>query len=198
MNSLPPATCSLGIDLQTADAQSRPGAAARPAAPLWPALLVVAGIVCLLTAGVLLLQGALRPAEFRIGEPANHAAREAGFALYRANCAACHGAFLGGAPGWRADARLAPALDESGHAPNHSDTELFRRVAAGSRTPDGRAVMPAFRGVLSDAEIVSVLAYVQSWWPEDELRRRAGADWRFAGICSPAETGAAAPPKAGL
>ncbi|CAD5293847.1 Cytochrome C oxidase, cbb3-type, subunit III [Bosea sp. 62] len=147
-------------------------------------------------AGSLLFRQALRPEEFRIAQPTSHAEREVGFALYRTNCASCHGAFLSGAAGWRTDPQAAPALNESGHTTNHSDADLFFRVAAGARTTDGRVTMPAFRGVLSDQEIVSVLAYVMSWWPDDELRRRAGADWTFQAVCTPAETQASA--KAGL
>lgn len=197
MNSWPSAGCPSGIDLRDEEAAARAGAAAaRPAASLWPGLLAAAGLFCLFAAGALVLRLGARPAEFRIPQPASHAEREAGFALYRAHCAACHGAFLAGAPGWRGDARLAPALDESGHAANHGDAELFRRVAAGARAPGGRITMPAFRGVLSGAEIVSVLAYVMSWWPEDELRRRAGPGWSFPGNCGPVQAEAAAPAKA--
>lgn len=161
-----------------------------------PAVLLLTGMVCLFAAGSLLLRQGLRPEEFRIAQPISHAEREVGFALYRANCASCHGAFLGGAAGWRSDPGVAPALNESGHASNHSDADLFFRVAAGARTADGGIAMPAFRSVLSDQEIVSVLAYVMSWWPDDELRRRAGADWTFQAVCTPAETQVSA--KAGL
>lgn len=160
------------------------------------AVLALAGVVCLFAAGSLLLRQALRPEEFRIAQPASHAEREAGFALYRANCAGCHGTFLGGAAGWRSDPGVAPALNESGHASNHSDADLFFRVAAGARSADGRIAMPAFRSSLSDQEIVSVLAYVMSWWPDEELQRRAGADWTFQAVCTPAEAQVSA--KAGL
>lgn len=161
-----------------------------------PAVFVIAGVVCLFAAGSLLVRQGLRPAEFRIAQPASHAEREAGFALYRANCAGCHGAFLSGAAGWRSDPEAAPALNESGHATNHSDADLFFRVSAGARRADGRIAMPAFRGTLSDQEIVAVLAYVMSWWPDEELKRRAGADWTFQAVCTPAEAQISA--KAGL
>ncbi|CAN7529044.1 c-type cytochrome [Bosea sp. LjRoot90] len=164
--------------------------------PFLPAVLVLAGVVCLFAAGSLLLRQSLRPAEFRIAQPVGHAEREAGFVLYRTHCSACHGAFLGGAAGWRSDPRAAPALNENGHASNHSDADLFFRVAAGARTADRRVTMPAFRGVLSDQEIVAVLAYVMSWWPQEELQRRAGADWTFQAVCTAA--GAQVSAKAGL
>lgn len=177
-------------------AESSPmGAAALPSSFL-PAVLLLIGVVCLFAAGSLLLRQGLRPAEFRIAQPVSHAEREMGFGLYRAHCSACHGDFLSGAAGWRSDTRLAPALNESGHATNHSDADLFFRIMAGARTPDGRVTMPAFRGVLSDQEIVSVLAYVMSWWPDDELQRRAGSDWTFQAVCTPA--GAQVSAKAGL
>jgi len=177
-------------------AEPFPKRIAAPASSFLPAVLVLLGVVCLFAAGSLLLRQGLRPEEFRIAQPASHAEREAGFALYRANCASCHGDFLGGAAGWRSDPGVAPALNESGHASNHSDADLFVRIAAGARTADGRVTMPAFRSSLSDQEIVSVLAYVMSWWPDEELRRRAGADWTFQAVCTPAEAQVSA--KAGL
>jgi len=199
MISWPSAGTPSGIDLQGEAVPARDGAAANPAgrASAWPGLLLLAGLICLLTAGALLLRQGSRPSGFRLSEPATHAQREAGFALYRANCASCHGAFLSGTEGWRADQRLAPALNEAGHAMNHDDVELFRRVAAGARGPDGRVTMPAFRGVLSDEEIVSVLSYVLSWWPEEERLRRAGPDWAFTGACLPAQAEAPAPATVG-
>lgn len=180
-----PARAGAGMDSSTAEPES-PRNAVQPAASALPALLGLGGVVFLFAAGALLLRQGTNPAQFRIAAPASHAEREAGFALYRANCATCHGDFLDGAPGWQTNARLAPALNESGHAQNHSDADLFLRVSAGARS-GGTVTMPAFRGVLSDSEILSVLAYVQSWWPQEVMQQRAGPDWAFPAECTPAE-----------
>ncbi len=184
-----PGRAGAAMASSTAEPESPGKAAPLPGSAL-PALLGLAGLVCLFAAGALLLRQGTNPAQFRIAAPASHAEREEGFALYRANCASCHGDFLGGAPGWQADARSAPALNESGHAQNHSDADLFLRVSAGARS-GGAVTMPAFRGVLSDREIVSVLAYVQSWWPQEVMQARAGEDWTFPAACTVAEAQAA-------
>ncbi|TCR64149.1 cytochrome c [Bosea sp. BK604] len=159
---------------------------------LWAGGLAFAALLCLVAAAGLLLsqRGRIERASFI--EPLSHERLETGFALYRQHCASCHGAFLGGAPGWQADAQRAPALNETGHAFNHSDVDLYQRVAAGSRAPGGRISMPAFRGALSDEEIVTVLSYIAAWWPEQERLRRLDPNWVFPATCSPGEAGAAA------
>lgn len=148
-------------------------------------LLALGGMVFLiLAAGLFLAQRHRTPPVVLIAQ-VSHAQLEAGFALYRAHCAACHGAFLGGAPGWRDDPKLAPALNDAGHAFNHSDLELFRRIAQGVRGADGRIAMPAFGGVLSDAEIVTLLSYIAAWWPDAILRSRMAPGWVDPAICGP-------------
>ena len=144
-------------------------------------------IFLVLAAGLFLAQRHRAPPVSLIVE-ASHAQLEAGFVLYRAHCAACHGAFLGGAPGWRNDPKLAPALNDAGHAFNHSDLELFRRVAQGVRDNEGRITMPAFGSVLSDAEIVTLLSYIAAWWPDAVLRSRMAPGWVDPAICGPGTT----------
>jgi mono/diheme cytochrome c family protein len=152
-------------------------------------LLAFAALICLVAAAGLVLSQRGRVERISFIEPLSHERLEAGFALYRQHCASCHGAFLGGAAGWRADPHLAPALNETGHAFNHDDLNLFQRVAGGARAPGGRISMPAFRGILSDDEIVTVLSYIAAWWPEQERLRRSRPDWVFPATCSPGEAG---------
>lgn len=109
-----------------------------------------------------------------------------GEALYQANCASCHGASLEGEPDWqtrRPDGLMpAPPHDETGHTWHHPDQVLFDitkfGVARAANLDGYRSAMPAYEGVLSDAEIVAVLSYVKSTWPgeirkgHDELNRR--------------------------
>jgi mono/diheme cytochrome c family protein len=93
--------------------------------------------------------------------------------IYRARCAACHGANLEGQANWRergADGLLpAPPHDESGHTWHHPDEQLFRLtkfgVARVANMPDYESAMPAFEGTLSDEDIVAVLSWIKSKWP---------------------------------
>lgn len=96
-----------------------------------------------------------------------------GQAVYQRHCAACHGANLQGQPHWRerdAGGRLpAPPHDASGHTWHHPDEVLFNitkyGVARAAKLKDYDSAMPAYEGVLSDAEIVAVLSWIKSRWP---------------------------------
>jgi mono/diheme cytochrome c family protein len=98
-----------------------------------------------------------------------------GAALYAARCAVCHGAQLQGQPNWRerdAAGRLpAPPHDASGHTWHHPDQVLFDLtkfgVARAAHLKDYDTAMPAYEGVLSDAEIVAVLSFIKAQWPAD-------------------------------
>jgi len=101
-----------------------------------------------------------------------------GAEVYAARCAQCHGANLEGQPNWRqrqANGRLpAPPHDASGHTWHHPDEILFGITKNGMApyAPAGYASdMPAFAGVLADAEIAAALAFIKSRWP-DEIRGR--------------------------
>ena len=101
-----------------------------------------------------------------------------GKTIYEARCATCHGARLEGQPRWRerdAAGRFpAPPHDASGHTWHHPDDLLFKLtkygVAKASNLKDYESDMPAFEGVLTDAEIVAVLSWIKSQWPP-EVRR---------------------------
>ena len=98
-----------------------------------------------------------------------------GKSIYRTHCAACHGAKLEGQPNWRnrkPDGKLpAPPHDETGHTWHHADEHLFRLTRFGVKpplAPEGyQSDMPAFDGVLTDAQIWAVLAFIKSTWPID-------------------------------
>jgi mono/diheme cytochrome c family protein len=81
---------------------------------------------------------------------------------------------LEGQPNWRErlpSGRLpAPPHDASGHTWHHPDAVLFTitRDGLGAIVPGYESDMPAFGGVLSDAEIRAVLAFIKSRWPERE------------------------------
>lgn len=97
-----------------------------------------------------------------------------GRALYGENCAACHGADLEGQPDWKTllpSGRLpAPPHDASGHTWHHSDAQLLRIIRDGlaAIAPGYETDMPAFGDVLTDTEIVAILDFIKSTWPERE------------------------------
>ncbi|WP_306119272.1 MULTISPECIES: cytochrome c [unclassified Roseitalea] len=109
-----------------------------------------------------------------------------GQALYAANCASCHGADLQGEPDWRtpgADGLMpAPPHDETGHTWHHPDRVLFAitkyGLARAAGLDDYRSAMPAYEDTLTDEQIIAILSYIKSTWPEqirlghDELNRR--------------------------
>jgi hypothetical protein len=64
--------------------------------------------------------------------------------------------------------RRAPAPDESGHTWQHSDEALFHMSKYGrfDATPaDAVSFMPAFKDILTDADILSVIAFIKRRWP---------------------------------
>ena len=72
----------------------------------------------------------------------------------------------------------APPHDESGHTWHHDDVVLFEVTKYGlaKHAPAGyQSDMPAFGDRLSDDEIVAVLAYIKSRWPQDIHRKRKAA-----------------------
>lgn len=110
-----------------------------------------------------------------------------GEGLYRDYCAVCHGANLEGeTPDWQTrddDGYLpGPPHDETGHTWHHPDQLLFDitkyGVAEAANLPDYSTRMPAFGDVLDDEEILAILSFIKSHWPEhirqyqDDLNRR--------------------------
>ena len=89
--------------------------------------------------------------------------------IYAANCAACHGVNLEGAPNWqrsKPDGKLpAPPHDPSGHTWHHSDKRLFSIIKDGLGT-DYETDMPMFGAILKDHDIWAVLAFIKSTWPD--------------------------------
>ena len=100
-----------------------------------------------------------------------------GAKLYAQHCGACHGMKLEGQPNWRQrlpNGRLpAPPHDESGHTWHHPPHVLFGITKFGLVPPFAPAGypsdMPAFAGTLSDDEIRSVLAFIESHWRSSDV-----------------------------
>ncbi|MEW6165169.1 MAG: cytochrome c [Pseudomonadota bacterium] len=104
-----------------------------------------------------------------------------GEAIYKAECASCHGKQREGQPDWRTrkpDGRLpAPPHDASGHTWHHPYEQLFAIVKFGMVPPNAPAGyasdMPGFGGKLTDEQIRRVLAYIESTWPAEIRAQRA-------------------------
>lgn len=138
-------------------------------------------VLVLITCAMLLLAcGRGGPSD---GIDPNDAAQVAlGKAVYVLHCASCHGAELEGQPNWRSrlpNGRLpAPPHDQTGHTWHHRNAELIAMTRDGlvpPLAPEGyESDMPAYAGILSDDEILAVLAYIQSTWPPEvwEIRRK--------------------------
>ncbi len=92
--------------------------------------------------------------------------------LYVANCQVCHGdrqgkgATLGAAP-----------HNESGHTWHHPDAQLKETIF------NGKAffglLMPPFKDTLTDEEVDTILAYIKTWWTEDQREGQADISRRY-------------------
>lgn len=98
--------------------------------------------------------------------------------LYDKNCSSCHGQHLQGQPDWRvrgSNGRVpAPPHDETGHTWHHPDWQLFQLTKYGPEKLVGNGYvsdMPGYQGTLSDEQIIEVLSYIKSTWP-DEIRAK--------------------------
>ncbi len=91
-----------------------------------------------------------------------------GEVIYAQHCTSCHGPVDG-----------QPLLDgtpphgDSGHTWHHPDRLLYEWVLD---KPPLATVMPAFRGTLTEQEVIQVLAYIKSsWLPEIQARQNEGS-----------------------
>ena len=102
---------------------------------------------------------------------------ENGYRNYQEYCASCHGVNLEGQANWRSrneDGTLpAPPHDETGHTWHHETEMLFEYTKLGGQvTLEAVGVknftsgMPAFGDVLTDEQILEVLSYIRSTWPQ--------------------------------
>ena len=97
-----------------------------------------------------------------------------GEAIFRANCAACHGPSGEGQLDWhirKPDGLLpAPPLNGDGHTWHHGDGTLYRIVSQGGGIfespdlPNYKSGMPPFGEALSHDEIVAVINYLKNLW----------------------------------
>lgn len=139
--------------------------------------ILAALVVLIVGAGAVYLLMPKREASGIVIDASDTRAVALGSEIYAAQCAGCHGADGQGQPGWRTESTeempLAPPHDGSGHSWQHPDEALFELTKAGLSTIACRTLnsdaMPKFGEILSDEQIVAVLAYIKSGWPPDIL-----------------------------
>jgi len=92
-----------------------------------------------------------------------------GNGLFQQNCALCHGQNAEGTTEWKKpDANgnyPPPPLNGSAHAWHHSIPQLAKSIKQGGIELGG--VMPPFADQLSDQQVLAVIAYFQSKWPDE-------------------------------
>jgi len=90
-----------------------------------------------------------------------------GAKLFQQYCAECHGPDAQGHPDWQnPKVTVAPPLDGQGHAPQRTQQQLVTIIKQGARR-NGKDVMPAWKGRLSDEEIADIVIWFQALWPVD-------------------------------
>ncbi|KAA3620610.1 MAG: hypothetical protein DWQ08_15170 [Proteobacteria bacterium] len=97
--------------------------------------------------------------------------------VYRQNCITCHLEAGKGTSNWQKrddEGNLPPPpLNGSAHTWHHDIKTLVRTILEGGAKFGGS--MPGFKDKLSAREIASVIAYVQSLWPEEKYGTWANA-----------------------
>ncbi len=89
---------------------------------------------------------------------------DSGRSVYENSCASCHGPVNG-----PTTLKSAPVHGDAGHTWHHPDRLLFDWVM--DRPPLATS-MPAFRGQLSEAQVLDVLAYIKTFWRSDILKNQ--------------------------
>ena len=115
------------------------------------------------------------PADPYLLKPSDQKIITMGRVVYQEHCAACHGDNLEGEPNWQMpdeDGYLpAPPHDETGHTWHHPDEDLIGFTKYGliayANLTNHKSNMPAYEGVLSDEEIIAVLSFIKSTWPDE-------------------------------
>ena len=99
---------------------------------------------------------------------------ERGKIVYQNNCISCHMIDLAGAENWKEldedGHRKAPPLNGTGHTWHHDDKTLHAIIKYGlaKLVNNYKGKMIGFEENLSDKEIDSLLAYIKSFWSEEE------------------------------
>ncbi|WP_049973782.1 CopD family protein [Azospirillum sp. B4] len=85
-----------------------------------------------------------------------------GAALFPSHCARCHGAGGAGDGPDAANLSIPPADLTAHHLLDHSEGDIFWWLTHGMPDPDGKPVMPAFEGQLSEDERWALIDYIHT------------------------------------
>ena len=100
---------------------------------------------------------------------------ESGRALFRRQCAGCHGLDAQGTENWRqrdaAGNLPPPPLNGSAHTWHHSREQLRDYILEGGVALGG--TMPGFAQSLEESDALAVIAYFQSTWDDSVYKRWA-------------------------
>ena len=94
-----------------------------------------------------------------------------GAALFRAQCAACHGPTAEGDGPFARRLPMPPADLTAAHLWAHSSGDLFWYITRGWRMPDGTSAMPGFAGVLSSEAAWDLVDFLHAHNAGEGLRR---------------------------
>lgn len=136
--------------------------------------LTAVGLLLFTAASWAASDAALRP------NPHNFTAVMHGARLFQQNCATCHGPVGQGNANWRTrgpDGKYPPPpLNGSGHMWHHPLPVLLSAIREGSIAQGGS--MPAWKEKLSEAEMLDIIAWLQSKWPGQIYQRWQQTDAR--------------------
>lgn len=154
-----------------------------------PAAIAILLVGALSATGILamMVSTALRgapPAQLLAWDDPGTVAR--GAMLYERDCRICHGGLDGRAAAGETPAPVAPPHDETGHSWEHPDYVLFSLTKTGEVAElcltggASGAEMPEFAEQLTDRQILDVLSYIKSTWPEEVRARQDGVNEIYA------------------
>jgi mono/diheme cytochrome c family protein len=100
-------------------------------------------------------------------------------ALYNAHCLNCHGGATGGQM-----MDYPPRHNANGHTWHHPDCQLIEMVLNGSGEmgemmgemmgiPEDVPRMPTWKGTLTEEEVAAILAYIKTWWTDEQRQIQA-------------------------
>lgn len=95
-------------------------------------------------------------------QPADDLVRR-GAGLYQTSCQVCHGGATGGSL-----RDIPPPHNANGHTWNHADQQLTAMILNGITFSSEEQKMPAFKDKLTEEDVKVILAYVKTWWTEEQ------------------------------
>lgn len=100
---------------------------------------------------------------------------ERGSVLYQQYCQSCHGGATGGNL-----KDIPPPHNANGHTWHHADQQIIDIIHNGfSFSLPEEQKMPAFKEKLAEDDAKAILAYIKTWWTEEQRRWQAEvtANW---------------------